>query len=43
MFEASSTFRDDIRLNDRHAQDAMKNAGEMKDEGMKLKDTATGK
>ncbi len=25
------------------AQDAMKNAGEMKSEGMKLKDTVTGK
>ena len=28
---------------DMKAQDAMKNAGEMKDEGMKLKDAATGK
>ena len=28
---------------DMKAQDAMKNAGEMKSEGMKLKDTATGK
>ena len=28
---------------DMKAQDAMKNAGEMKSEGMKLKDAATGK
>ncbi len=28
---------------DMKAQDAMKNAGEMKNEGMKLKDAATGK
>lgn len=28
---------------DLKAQDAMKNAGEMKDEGKKLKDTVTGK
>jgi len=28
---------------DMKAQDAMENAGEMKDEGMKLKDAATGK
>ena len=28
---------------DMKAQDAMKNAGEMKNEGMKLKDTVTGK
>ncbi len=28
---------------DMKAQDAMKNAGEMKGEGMKLKDTVTGK
>lgn len=28
---------------DMKAQDAMKNAGEMKTEGMKLKDAATGK
>ena len=28
---------------DMNAQDAMKNAGEMRDEGMKLKDAATGK
>ena len=28
---------------DMKAQDAMKNAGEMKDEEMKLKDAATGK
>ena len=28
---------------DMKAQDAMKNAGVMKDEGMKLKDAATGK
>jgi len=28
---------------DMKAQDAMKNAGEMKDKGMKLKDATTGK
>ena len=30
-------------VKDMKAQDAMKNAGEMKTEGMKLKDTVTGK
>ena len=30
-------------VKDTKAQDAMKNAGEMKDEGKKLKDAATGK
>jgi hypothetical protein len=30
-------------VKDMKAQDAMKNAGEMKSEGMKLKDAATGK
>ena len=30
-------------VQDMKAQDAMKNAGEMKNEGMKLKDTVTGK
>ena len=30
-------------VKDMKAQDAMKNAGEMKTEGMKLKDAATGK
>ncbi len=30
-------------VKDMKAQDAMKNAGEMKGEGMKLKDAATGK